>query len=193
MAGWKFERITSCLRLIVRDPPAYRDKYHEVRDLITAWNDHMKKMFIPEWVSCVDESMSIWISKWTCPGFMFIPRKPHPIGNEYHSAYCGQSEIMFAVELMEGKDAPKEAPKKDFANAGITAGLLLRLYEELFSAGKIVILDSDFCVLQALIELKKCGVFASALVKKRRYWPKHVDGEAIAEHLKDKAVGVKAR
>ena len=112
MAGWKFERITFCLRLTVRDPPAYRDKFHEVRDLIAAWNDHMREVFIPGWVSCVDESMPIWTSNWTCPGFMFVPRKPHPMGNEYHSSCCGQSEIMFAVELVEGKDAPKEAPKK---------------------------------------------------------------------------------
>ena len=30
-------------------------------------------------------------------------------------------------------------------------------------------------------------------MKKRRYWPKHVDGEAIAKHIKDKAVGVTER
>jgi hypothetical protein len=40
-----------------------------------------------------------------------------------------------------------------------------------------------------VIELKKVGVFAAALIKKRRYWPKHVDGEAIATHFTEKEVG----
>ena len=32
--------------------------------------------------------------------------------------------------------------------------------------GKILVLDSGFCVLEALIELKKAGVFAHAVIKK---------------------------
>ena len=53
----------------------------------------------------------------------------------------------------------------------------------------MVILDSGFCVLKALIELKKIGVFASALIKKRRYWPKFVPGDTIDKHFEDKEVG----
>jgi hypothetical protein len=56
-------------------------------------------------------------------------------------------------------------------------------------SGKVVILDSGFCVLQALVELRKVGVFASAVVKKRRYWPKYIKGEDIIAHMKDKEVG----
>ena len=51
------------------------------------------------------------------------------------------------------------------------------------------VLDSGFCVLQAHVELKKCGVYAHALIMKRRYWPKYVPGEAIKEHFRDKEVG----
>ena len=46
--------------------------------------------------------------------------------------------------------------------------LLLRLCKSLYSAGKIVILDSGFCVLEGLIELRKVGVFTGALINKRR-------------------------
>ena len=52
-----------------------------------------------------------------------------------------------------------------------------------------MVLDSGFCVLQALVEIKKCGVYAHALIKKRQYWPKYVPGEAIKEHFRDKEVG----
>ena len=53
----------------------------------------------------------------------------------------------------------------------------------------MVVLDSGFCVLLALIELHKRGVFAAALIKKRQYWPKFIDGNAIAAHFEDKEVG----
>ena len=53
----------------------------------------------------------------------------------------------------------------------------------------MVVLDSGFCVLLALIELRKQGVFAAALIKKRQYWPKFIDGNAIAAHFEDKEVG----
>ena len=55
--------------------------------------------------------------------------------------------------------------------------------------GKIVVLDSGFCVLSALVQLKKIGVSAHAVIKKRRYWPKFIPGEAIENHFKDKQIG----
>ena len=40
-----------------------------------------------------------------------------------------------------------------------------------------------------IIELKKRGVFASALIKKRRYWPKYVASDKIDKHVEDKEIG----
>jgi hypothetical protein len=65
----------------------------------------------------------------------------------------------------------------------------LRLTKTIWGAGRLVILDSGFCVLQALVELKKRGVFASAVIKKRRYWPKHIKGDEIKKHFEDKEIG----
>lgn len=59
----------------------------------------------------------------------------------------------------------------------------------LYGTGTIVILDSGFCVLQSLVELRKVGVYPSTVIKKRRYWPRHIDGDAIDAHMSDKAVG----
>ena len=50
-------------------------------------------------------------------------------------------------------------------------------------------MSSGFCMLKGIIELRKNGVFASALIKKRRYWPKYIRGEEIKDHFKDKEVG----
>jgi hypothetical protein len=58
-----------------------------------------------------------------------------------------------------------------------------------FGTGKYVILDSGFCVLKALLELKKHGLFACALIKKRRFWPTGVPGVAMDEHMVGKEVG----
>ena len=44
-------------------------------------------------------------------------------------------------------------------------------------------------MLKGIIELCKKGVFASALIKKRRYWPKFIRGEEIKAHFVDKDVG----
>ena len=72
---------------------------------------------------------------------------------------------------------------------GRTVGTLLCLMKSQFGTGKTVVLDSGFCVLQGLVELKKNGIYAHALIKKRRYWPKHVPGDAIIEHFNNKEVG----
>ena len=68
----------------------------------------MQENFRSSWVVCLDESMSIWFNRFTCPGWMYVPRKPHPFGNEYHTKACGECGIMDGIELMEGKDEPRE-------------------------------------------------------------------------------------
>jgi hypothetical protein len=50
-------------------------------------------------------------------------------------------------------------------------------------------MDSGFCILQALIELQLVGVYSSAVIKKRRYWAKYIDGEGIDQHFQTKEVG----
>ena len=72
---------------------------------------------------------------------------------------------------------------------GRTVGTLLHLMKSQFGTGKTVVLDSGFCVLQGLVELKKNSIYTHALIKKRRYWPKHVPGDAIIEHFNNKEVG----
>jgi len=121
---------------------------------------------------------------------MFVPRKPWPLGNEWHTICCGTSGVMYAIELVEGKDRPHEMGPKEFDDfGGKTVGLLVRLTKHLWNTGKIVVLDSGFCVVKALTQLARKGVFASAVIKKRRYWPKDVDGDMIKAHFEDAPVG----
>ena len=148
----------------------------------------MTEQFPPSWVSCLDESMSTWTNKYSCPGWMFVPRKPWPFGNEYHTVCCSLSGIIWRMELVEGKDSPSEIIPK-YNNQGKTAGLLLRMLEPIFARGNGVILDSGFCVLKGIVELMKRGVYASALIKKQKYWTKYIKGDAIRNCFKDKKCG----
>ena len=188
MSRRRFIAITSALRFTSSVPPTFRDKFWEVRDMIAAWNAHMAKIFVAAWVICLDESMSIWHNRWTCPGWVFCPRKPHPFGNEYHTACCGLSGILFSMELVEGKDHPPQIQER-YSEHGKTTGLLMRMLTTYFTTGRYVVLDSGFCVLRALIELKKVGLFACAVIKKRRFWPAMVPGDEMTEHLSEANVG----
>ena len=52
-----------------------------------------------------------------------------------------------------------------------TVVLLLHVLEPIFARGSVVILNSGFCVLKGIVELKKQGVYASALIKKESIGP----------------------
>ena len=188
MSRNRFEEILRSINYTDLEPPPFKDPFHPVRQMIEAWNNNMSKNFKSSWINTLDESMSFWSNRFTCPGYMFVPRKPWPFGNEYHSTCCGISGIMFAVELVEGRDSPKEI-KPNFNEMGKTVGLLLRLTRSIWNEGKIVILDSGFCVLKGIIELRKKGVFGAALIKKRRYWPKFVKGDDNIKQFEDKEIG----
>ena len=97
---------------------------------------------------------------WTCPGWTFVPQKPHPRGNEYHSICCGVSGIMYAIELVKGKDRPPQLAPENFSEHGKTTGLLMRLTESIHHSGRVVIMDSGFCcVLEPLVKLASVGVY----------------------------------
>jgi len=189
MSRKRFNQILVAMRYTNKDPPSYKDRFFEVRQMLDAWNLNMTEVFEAGWATCLDESMSPWTNKYTCPGFVWIPRKPWPYGNEYHTICCCTSGILFAQELVEGRDRPKEKQEEYSEFKGATTGLLLRLCKSFFHMAKIVVLDSGFCVLRALVELRKRGVFAHALIKKRKYWPKYIKGDEIKAHFQGREVG----
>ena len=59
--------------------------------------------------------------------------------------------------------------KLEHKDLGTAVGLLLRLCESAFNTGKAAILDSGFCALKGIIELRKRGVYSAAVAKKRRH------------------------
>jgi hypothetical protein len=194
MSGARFQAITTAYRLTNLNPPEYIDKFFEIRQLQDAFNKHYETNYNPGWWNCVDESISVWLDKF-CPGFMCVPRKPHPFGNEYHTICDGFLDggypIMWRAMIQEGKDRPPELGPKKFSENGPTCGVMMRMVEPLRGSGKCVTGDSGFSVSQGCVEMdRKLGVYGQFLVKKRgRYWPKGVPGDMIEEHFKDKPIG----
>ena len=150
----------------------------------------MASIFLASWEICLDESMSIWHSIWTCQGWVFCPWNHHPFGNEWHTACCVLSGILFVVELVEGKEHTSQSGALDFEDHGRkNVVLLLRMMKSYFATGRYVILDFGFCFLKVLIQLSKKGVFACSVIKKRRYCPVMVPGKDMEDHFRDVEVG----
>ena len=61
--------------------------------------------------------------------------------------------------------------------------LLLRVMKSYFSTGGYLILDCGFCLLKGLIQLRKKGFFACAVINKRKYWPSVVPGKEMGDHF----------
>ena len=89
------------------------------------------------------------------------------LANEYHDAGCAESDIIWQVELREGQDHLQHLGNKENDDKGKTVGTLLHVTQPIHRAGRVVVLDSGFCVLQGSVESKKVGVFAHALIKKQ--------------------------
>ena len=150
----------------------------------------MTSIFLASWEICLDKSMSIWHSRWTYPVWIFFPQKTHPFGTEWHTACCALSDILFVVELVEGKAHPRQADPLEFEDLSRkNVGLLLRMMKIYFSTGRYVILDSGFYVLKGLIQLRDKGIFSCAVIKKRRYWPSMVPGKDMEDHFGEVEVG----
>ena len=71
---------------------------------------------------------------------------------------------------------------------GKAVGQMLRMCEPIFSSGKCVVLDSGFFVSKGITALLEVGVYADALIKKQKYWPKGVPGDAIDKYFAEKDV-----
>ena len=109
------------------------------------------------------------------------------LGNEYHTIACGDTKILFFVELVEGKDTPKEGPnsKPEFEDEmkSKVAALVVRMSRDIWGSGHVVILDSGFGYIPTVVELANKGLFATAFMKKNRDWPRGTKAEEAMNHM----------
>ncbi len=196
MTGKCFADITSSISFTDKEmPTGFVDWFHEVRQMLDAFNDHYDRNYVASWMSCLNESMNSWLSKF-CPGFMCVPCKPHPFGNEYHTIADGDQgkPILFRMKLVERKDRPKKADgswafPSEYNCLQKTTKTMLEMMKPLYGMGKVVVADSGFCVCDGVIACHHKGVNVQAYVKKRGHWPKGVPSNHINEHLKEAPLG----
>ena len=106
------------------------------------------------------------------PGWMCVPRKPHPFGQEAKNGCCGETGIMICFEIYEGKDRMKL--KKFVAEYGATCAQTLRLVEPWAATGRCVVADSWFGSVNSAIALLTMFCLFSILCVKtaHKYFPK---------------------
>ena len=110
MIGRRFNKILGAIPYSKKDtPPPYNNCFWDVQELNQALNDNISVIFLPQLVSCLNESMLSWTTnKHTCPSHMCVPRKPWPFDSKYHSICCCFSGLIYSFELVEGDDHLKE-------------------------------------------------------------------------------------
>ncbi|KAL7485698.1 hypothetical protein ACHAW6_011298 [Cyclotella cf. meneghiniana] len=115
MSKNRYESLLQALSYTKRPSPNYNDPFHEQHQLEEEFNDHYQTES-PGWQNSLNESISIWLNKY-CPGFLCVPRNPHPFGNDYHAIWDSEFNlgcmILWHAEIQERKDCPTElGPKK---------------------------------------------------------------------------------
>ena len=92
--------------------------------------------------------------------------------------------------LVEGKDHPcQDGPLKFEDLGGNNVGLLLFMMKIHFTTCRYASIDSGFCVLKGLIQLRKKSIFAYASIKNIRYWPSMVLGKYMEDNFREAEVG----
>ena len=145
----------------------------------------MQRVLIHTWISYLEESISLCMNKFTWPVFVFLPIKPHSKGNEYHTICCDESGIMYGCDIVKGRDnlMPMGRPEPETSSNTKMVVLMLQLDISQWRTGKTVIMESALCFIKGLLEIRKRGVYGGALIKKRHYWTRSVNGEGINEYF----------
>ncbi|CAJ0851300.1 2534_t:CDS:2 [Entrophospora sp. SA101] len=173
MSILRFEQIVSNHTLMMPNELEISDDndlLSSVRSFINAFNANLIEAVIPGSVLCIDESMNSWLGiKNKIPGCRKIPRKPHPVGQEWKILADGLTNIVIHLEPCEDKEIEKH---KCFASDyGSTTGYVLRLTQPWFDSGCTIVGDSWFGSPKLCILLMQNGLYSIFHVKKRRGWP----------------------
>ena len=138
--------------------------------MVTYFNENRRDIVIPGTHMVVDESMSAWKGqegKYSATGIPHatkIQRKPEGIGAEIKCLCDGDSNIMLALDIMEGKQAQR---LKKYYHLGLGEGtaVILRLCENWFPSGRVIHADSAFSSTRTAIACLTWGLHFMGTVK----------------------------
>ena len=158
-------RDTNIFLELCKAPPGLPspDPFKHIRRFLDTWNAWTVETFSPSYLLNADESMIRWLGKFGSPGYMFVRRKPDPLGHELKNLACAICKVMFWFELQEGKMCM--ANKKYVAEYGATAAFVLRAMERFRGTGKALIADSWFGSVKTAVLLLEWGLYCILVVK----------------------------
>ena len=58
MSGRRFLNIGAVIHYTNIELPAFLDRFHEVQQMIDAFNEHYGCEYVPSWLNCLDKSMT---------------------------------------------------------------------------------------------------------------------------------------
>ncbi|KAL7477906.1 hypothetical protein ACHAW6_003691 [Cyclotella cf. meneghiniana] len=189
----RYNHLTSAIRYTDKAPPDFVDRFHDVSQMIDAFNQHDTEEYIPSWFSCCDKSVNSQLDQF-CPGFMSAPQKRHPLENKYHSIADGNDgkPVMWIVKIQEEKVVQRMQQGTNAAGGckfSKTTTLMCEMTEPIHGTGKIVSMDSRLCVTAGIFHLHDFGVYGQSLTNKHKYWLKDVPVEQINWYFDGKELG----
>ena len=81
MVGNQYKEIMQLHHFTNEEPSPYEDKLFEVQQMQEWWNHHYSTEYSPSYFNYLDKSMNRCLNQ-CCPGWMCVPCKSHPFGNE---------------------------------------------------------------------------------------------------------------
>lgn len=173
----RFKRITQNLAFYIPSEAPSPTLLQQALSIYDGFNVHMKSTYSPSFCVCLDESMSKWTNRWSAPIWTYLPRKPTPFGTEVKNIADAANSIVFVMEPVYATTEKKmfeETYKKMCATI-----LRLTLTSGLWETPRVLVGDSAFTSLEAMIALHSHKIHSVFVIKKKLSWPKDIPGEDL--------------
>ncbi|KAL7484143.1 hypothetical protein ACHAW6_009787 [Cyclotella cf. meneghiniana] len=144
--------LTNAMHYTDKPPTDFVDQSHDVHQMIDSFNQHHAKEYIPSWLSFHNESDTL----------LEISIIPFPV------------EV---IKMQERKDHLKDATGKWVFSSKVegtnatsgckfskTSTLMCVMTEQIHGIGKILSMNSSFCVIAGILHLCDCGVYGQSLI-----------------------------
>ena len=120
--------------------------------------------------------------------FCFIRKICNP-KNKLGTTYSNKYNILYLPIYRPKNPNGSWELLSDFPGYSKKSTLMIEMKNPIHQTGKIVSMDSGFCVSVGIIAMHDYGVYGQFLIMKRRYWPKNVPRDAIDSYFANKELG----
>ncbi|CEP19776.1 hypothetical protein [Parasitella parasitica] len=142
------------------------DPLYQIRGFLSAFNETLSKALVPGKYLCIDESMNQWLGS-GMPNVKKVPRKPHPIGQEFKTLADNHTYCILQLDTVSDKFL------KEFDNEDRNlVATVKRLWKPWFRTGRTIIADSWFGSPEMTTKLLEQGLYSIMQVTKKAYWPR---------------------